>query len=170
LPERDAERYGQAIVGDTKDGSLCRARVYVNEDVVIDAEIEFIAAESPDKAREVLLKFLRGRAHAEVLEAVTARSCSSDGCSSVEGKCFNLMQEAVYRALGDFARKFETGAPQVLSTPAGGVDMTRQVVPVAQDDEFSLAGIEEWARARVASPEHSSETPWTGIQPADSSV
>ncbi|MEO7994098.1 MAG: hypothetical protein ABI743_06835 [bacterium] len=150
LPELDPASFGEALVGDTRQNDLCRARIWVSDGVVIDAAIEFIAAEPPTGAVDVLLSFLKGRPYAEVLDAVTARSCASDGCSSVEGKCFSLMQETVYRALGDWERKF--GNPpgaRVLGTPAGGIDLGGRVVP-PRHTPAPEPDIAAWAASLIA--------------------
>lgn len=141
--------YGQAIVGDTRQGDLCRARVFISDDVIADVTIDLISAEPMDRTVAVFLDYLKGRPYAEVLQAVTARSCSSDGCSSVEGKCFSLLQEAVYRALGDWASRHESPRSAVLSTPAGGVDLLRRRLPAPLPDVADLAEAAEWAASRI---------------------
>ncbi|MCG3151990.1 MAG: hypothetical protein GEEBNDBF_01277 [bacterium] len=141
--------YGQAIVGDTRQGDLCRARVFVSDDVIAEVTIDLISEEPMDRTVAVFLDYLKGRPYAEVLQAVTARSCSSDGCSSVEGKCFSLLQEAVYRALGDWASRHGNARSAVLSTPAGGVDLLRRRNPAPLPDVVDLAEAVEWAASRI---------------------
>lgn len=144
-PDPGAVRTGSAFVGDTRQGDLCRATVRIAAGTVLDAELDVISDEPPDASVAVFLTYLRGRSVEEVLRAVTARSCSSDGCSSVEGKCFSLLQEAVYRALGQAAK----GKPRVLSTPQGGVDLSRRRIPAVRPDDENLAEAAEWARTRL---------------------
>jgi hypothetical protein len=141
--------YGQAMVGDTRQGDLCRARVWVDDGRILDAQLDIVSNEPMDKPVAVFLTYLKGRSYAEVLHAVTARSCSSDGCSSVEGKCFNLLQEAVYRALGDWAATHGEPISAILSTPGGGVDLLHKRTPIAVHDTEDLAEAASWARSRL---------------------
>lgn len=143
--------YGQAIVGDTRQGDLCRARIWIAAGRIDRAEIDLIAVEPQSRAVETFLHYLTGRPYADVLQAVTARSCASDGCSSVEGKCFSLMQEAVYRALGDWTARFGESLSATLSTPAGGVDLLHKRIPMVVPDSEDLAEAATWARSRIVS-------------------
>lgn len=148
LPPIDLTDTGVAMVGDTKAGDLCRAKVFVSEGVVVEVELTVIGDQEILSAGRGLISYLRGRPYSEVLAAVTARSCSSDGCSSVDGHCFSLVQEAIYRALGDFASRH--GAPPLFVTaPAGAVDLTRREVPPIPLPDPVEPTVQEWARSRM---------------------
>lgn len=148
MPATDPAQFGVAVLGDTKTGDLCQAKVYVAEGVVVDVAIDVIGDQETLRTAQGLVSFLRGRSYDDVVRAVTARTCASDGCSSVDGHCFSLVQEAIYRALGDYAAR-QGSPPQYVGTPAGAVDITRQKVPPPQPLDPPEPSVEEWARSRI---------------------
>jgi len=137
-PDLAAVAVGLATVGDARQGDLCLARVSVEEGVLTSIELRFLSTVDQEGPAEYLRRSLIGRPIADVLTLVEGRACHHSGCSSVEGKCFNLAQEAIFRALKHY--ELQLAAPVII----GG----RWHDP---DPESRIDGeaIEAWARALI---------------------